>query len=90
MSLEEAVARLLRALEGECAKVRVLRLLAARGPLSMREVARGLGLSFKTAARHLEELEEAGLVRVLYGRPNMKLYHLSELALRLEGALRQP
>lgn len=66
-----------RALNSESRR-RILELLRERGPMTLSDLARELGMSKSTVHHHLKELERAGLVRVVReerGVPRPRRYY---------------
>jgi DNA-binding transcriptional ArsR family regulator len=58
-------------------RVKILKILAQVGELNVSEIARRLGVNYKTTNTHLKILEDAGILRhKVYGR--IRLYRFDE------------
>ncbi|MEB3861760.1 MAG: winged helix-turn-helix domain-containing protein [Desulfurococcales archaeon] len=77
----------LESLFGSRGRVKVLKFLLEEGYSNITRIARETGLSYRTVARHLEELKKAGLVEERrYGR--LRVFEVDLTNPRL-GAIRE-
>ena len=73
----------------EDVKFRTILFLCKNNAASIRQIARHVGISHKNLAAYLDYLESKGIAKVLYNKPNMKLYGLSDKASLLRNLLKQ-
>ncbi|MCE4603595.1 MAG: helix-turn-helix domain-containing protein [Aeropyrum sp.] len=73
-SSEDLLSKILRIYENDI-KIKILLYLATNGePASIRKIARNVKISHKNVIKHINVLEEAGLVEIMYSQSNLKLY----------------
>ncbi len=70
--------KLLRLLSQESIHVRIVLALARKGCLSLRGIAREVGMAPKNVRKYLEKLESLGIVTCIKPSKKMFLYKLSE------------
>ncbi len=70
--------KLLKLLSQESIHVRIILALARKGHLSLRGVAREVGMAPKNVKRYLENLESLGIVKCVRPSKKMFLYRLSD------------
>ncbi|MBC7130150.1 winged helix-turn-helix transcriptional regulator [Candidatus Bathyarchaeota archaeon] len=69
---------------GNRSRMRILKLLYAVGELNVSEIARRLGVNYSEAKKHLQILEDAGLlVHKTFGR--IRLYRLNEASKKVKA-----
>ena len=72
---------------GDDIKFAILRFLCHRKAASVREIARGVGMSHKNVLKYLDFLASKEVVEIAYQTPHVKLYRLSRRAAILERVL---
>ncbi len=63
LALQDPAAAPVFAALGDATRLRLLRRLSTEGPLSITRLSEGTGVTRQAITRHLDALEEAGLVR---------------------------
>ena len=65
-------------------RMKILKILMQVGELNVSEIARRLGVNYKTTDKHLQVLEDEGMVkRKVFGR--IRLYRLNESSPKVEA-----
>jgi len=72
---------------GDDIKFAILKFLCGKKAASVREIARGVGMSHKNVLKYLEFLASKDVVEIAYQTPHVKLYRLSRRAAILERVL---